>query len=100
MAPADLVTRCPWWAMCGDHNDPPVSPELSGTPTRIARRLFVVSHECVDRACIGGNARRAWGAAAGGAPVCSMGTGEQMFGHVIDEHPQARAGVTIAGPEQ
>ena len=76
-------------------------PELSGTPTRIARRLFVVSHECVDRACLGGgNARRAWGAAAGGASVCSTGTGEQMFGHVIDEHPQARAGVTIAGPEQ
>lgn len=35
-------------------------PELSGTPTRIARRLFVVSHECADGACLGGgNARRA-----------------------------------------
>jgi len=43
-------------------------PELSGTPTRIARRPFVVSHECADGACLGGgNARRAWGAAAGGA---------------------------------
>lgn len=76
-------------------------PELSGTPTRIARRLFVVSHECADGACLGGgNARRAWGAAAGGASVCSAGTGEQMFGRVIDEHPQARAGVAIARPQQ
>lgn len=76
-------------------------PELSGTPTRIARRLFVVSHECADGACLGGgNARRACGAAAGDASVCSTWAGEQMFGHVIDEHPQARAEVAIAGPEQ
>jgi len=75
-------------------------PELSGTPTRIARRQFVVSHECADGACLGGgNARRAR-AAAGGASVCSAGTGEQMFGRVIDEHPQARAGVAIARPQQ